>query len=121
MRTAAWPLAALCVIVFCAPALAEEKKFDAAKVIGKWTPKEQPKGTTKVVVEYKKGGKMTMVVEANGKKETVEGTYTVEGSKLTVDILGKTRVSEILKLTDDAFEFKIDTGAVTSLVRVKEK
>ena len=62
-----------------------------------------------------------MIVEIGDKKETVEGTYKVEGSKLTVDILGKVRVSEIQKLTDEVFEFKIDTGAVTTLLRKKEK
>ena len=66
---------------------AAETKIDAAKIVGKWeltkTTGDVPKGT---VVEFLKDGKLAIVIEEDGKKTNLGGTYKVDGDKLTVKI-----------------------------------
>jgi uncharacterized protein (TIGR03066 family) len=86
-------LAALAVaIVFAGAARAEDKKddkkFDAAKLVGKWeltksTDEGAPKGA---IVEFTKDNKLTITIDFNGKKIELAGTYKLEKDQLTVTI-----------------------------------
>jgi uncharacterized protein (TIGR03066 family) len=67
-------------------AAADDKKVDGGKLVGKWeltksTDPNAPKGAT---VEFTKDNKVTVVIEFNGKKTELAGTYKVDGDKLTV-------------------------------------
>jgi uncharacterized protein (TIGR03066 family) len=81
-----------------------EDKIDGKLLIGKWQPEKVPEGVTKVVVEYMKEGKLTVDVEAQGGKQKLEGTYTLEGDKLSVKLEnnGNEQIQKrkITKLTD---------------------
>lgn len=85
----------------------EAKKIDAAKLVGKWEmvkgPDELPKGTT---VEMTKDGKLIVVIDIDGKKLDISGTYKVEGDKFSHKIKGPDGgehedTDTITTLTDD--------------------
>ena len=82
-----------------------EDKIDAKLLLGKWEPEKKPDNADKVVVEYKKEGKLTVEVEAQGMKLNFEGTYKLDGDKLEVkiDFNGNEQVQnrKITKLTKD--------------------
>ena len=102
----------------------DDKKFDEKKLLGKWEPKDLPP-TIKVVVEFAKDGKLTMAIDLAGKAEKAEGTYKLEGDKLSVVLKedGKERkeTMTVLKLDDTTLTTKDDKGKEETLVRVKEK
>jgi uncharacterized protein (TIGR03066 family) len=96
---------------------------DAAKLPGKWqlAGKDLPEGV-KVVAEFVKEGKLTVTIDVDGKTEVKSGTYKLAGDKLTVTIEGEeAKTSTVLKLTDDALEFKNSTGKTMMFSRVKPK
>jgi len=75
-------------VLFLGAARADDKKIDAAKLVGKWELTKSgseglPKGT---VVEFTKDNKVTVSVTANGKEDKYSGSYKVEGDKLTVKL-----------------------------------
>src|SRR5262245_20349585 len=95
----------------------KDEKIDGKKLIGKWAPKEG--GTEKFVVEFTKDGKLKFV----GEGKTVDGTYKLEGNKLTIEaeVDGKKEkmVRTISKLTDTELTSKDeDRGKEDTLVRV---
>jgi len=100
----------------------KDAKIDGKKLVGKWTTKDDSK--EKFTVEFTKDGKLTFVGEKEGK---VEGTYKLDGNKLTITAkIGDkeekmTRV--ITKLTDmELVSRKDEAGAKEdTLVRVKDK
>jgi uncharacterized protein (TIGR03066 family) len=115
---------ALVVGLVAAGSAAGQEKVDAKKLVGKWDLTTAPPGA-KMVIEMTKDGKAVMTVEAGGKKETMEGTYKVDGNKLTVTTKlpgGKEDKDEmtITKLTDDELETKDSKGKVDKLKRVKK-
>ena len=65
----------------------DEKKADNAKlIVGKWkiTKARQngpPEGTQ---IEFTKDGKISITVEVNGEKRMLEGTYKLDGNKMTI-------------------------------------
>src|SRR3954463_1072337 len=91
-------------LLLCCGSSADEKKgeqIDPQKLVGKWSPKEAAVFT----VEFTKDGKATLVTTtADGKGATGEGTYKVDGNKLTVtvkmDDKERTITRTISKLTD---------------------
>jgi uncharacterized protein (TIGR03066 family) len=115
-------------LVFCCGLSAADKKdetIDAKKLVGKWEPKEKPKGVS-VVVEFTKDGKMTLNSTADdGTKLVDESTYKVEGNKLIMTMKVKdkeeTRTTTITKLTDTELVGKDEKGREQTLVRVKDK
>jgi uncharacterized protein (TIGR03066 family) len=115
-------------LVFCCGLFAEDKKdatIDAKKLVGKWEPKERPKGVS-VVVEFTKDGKMTVNSTADdGTKLVDESAYKVEGNKLIMTMKVKdkeeTRTTTITKLTDTELVGKDEKGQERTLVRVKDK
>ena len=82
-----------------------EDKIDAKLLLGKWEPEKKPDGVDKLVVEYKKDDKISVEVETQGMKLNFEGTYKVEGDKLSIkiDINGneQNQKRKITKLTAD--------------------
>jgi len=56
---------------------------DAKRLIGKWEPKEKKENVT---IEFTKDGKLLLSVDAGGKAQKLEGTYKLDGNKLTVTI-----------------------------------
>lgn len=86
----------------------DDKKVDAAKLLGKWeltrSTLDMPPKTA--VVEFGNDNKVTIAVTANGKEDKYSGTYKVNGDKLTVklSIPGETDQEDtdtIQTLTDD--------------------
>jgi len=73
--------------VACALAVgarADEKKADNAKLlVGTWEVVKADQGTVEVgaTVEFAKDGKMKVTHKKDGKEETAEGNYKVEGEK----------------------------------------
>src|SRR4249920_2428367 len=80
-------LAALAVAaVFVGAAAADDKKIDAAKLVGKWkltksTDENAPKDA---LVEFTKDNKLIITATIEGKPFEMKGTYKVDGDKLTV-------------------------------------
>ncbi len=105
----------------------EEKKIDAAKLVGKWeitkTQGDVPKGT---IVEMTKDGKLKVTAEFNGKKLELEGSYSVDGEKLKTKIKGPdgSEVEDtdtIKSVTDDKLVISDKDGKESELTKMKEK
>ncbi len=101
---------------------AADEKIDAAKLIGKWKPKDPKKED--FTVDFKKDGKVTFAA-SGGKDFKIEGTYKLDGNKLTMKMSfgGKDEMMTrtISKLTDTELTSKDDKkGEEDTLVRVKE-
>ncbi|MBA4067382.1 MAG: TIGR03066 family protein [Isosphaera sp.] len=113
------------LVLACGVAAAQDKKdekIDAKKLLGKWEGTIGKGG--KMAVEYKDGGKVSAKVSfGEGKELDVEGTYKLDGNKLTqtMEIGGKeqVRTSTITKLTDTEMEAENEKGVKTTFKRVK--
>jgi uncharacterized protein (TIGR03066 family) len=116
----------LTALVLCFAVVAEDKKderkIDAKLLVGKWEPKA--KGT-EFVIEYTKDGKVAFLITSDGKVRKYEGTYEVEGNKLTtkMDFEGKSgsAVLTINKLTDADLVTTDATGTEVAFTRIKDK
>jgi uncharacterized protein (TIGR03066 family) len=114
-------------LVICSGVSAEDKKnekIDAKKLVGKWEPKEKKKGTA-FVVEFTKDGKVTFAGTENGKEVQAEGTYKVDGDKLTLVLkvgeMERTMIRTVSKLTDAELVSREGDRTEDTLVRVKDK
>ncbi len=107
--------------------LAADEKIDAKKLIGKWEQEaDKDKKRPKVVVEFAAEGKMAgTVVIGEGKEFNFEGTYKLDGNKLTQMIKlndkDNVRTVTITKLTDDVMEGENEKGDKNIFKRVKPK
>ena len=104
---------------------AADEKIDAAKLLGKWTPQD-PNKIGKFVVEFMKDGKLTFKEDGGGKEFKAEGTYKLEGNKLSMSVKFGDKEEKmtrtISKLTDEELVSKDDAkGKEDTLVRVKDK
>ncbi len=123
LRTLAFALLAAVTL----PALADDPKDKpkdkpksvpvAELIVGQWklfkTDNELPKGTT-AVLDMKKEGKLTLTMELNGEKQTIEGTWKLDGDKkltavMTARGMENKSVMTIEKLTDEDF-VTVDEG-----------
>lgn len=99
---------------------AQDEKIDGKLLIGKWTPEE--KKDKQFVVEFAKGGKLSVTA---GEAFKLEGTYKLEGNKLTMTIkLGddeKTKVRTVYSLTKDKMVSSDEGGKKDTLLRVTAK
>ena len=118
---------ALAVLLVGGAALAQDKKdekIDAKKLVGKWEPKDAKEGRT-FVIEFTKDGKMVITGTRDGKESKLEGTYKLEGNKLTtttkVGDMERSRTLTVSKLTDAEFVGSDEKGMESSFVRAKEK
>ncbi len=120
------------LVLACGIATADDKKgekFDAAKLLGKWEP-SQPKKGEEFVMDFAKDGKLSVTGTLDGKLQTFEGSYKLDGAKLSFELKVKGadgKVEEVKetvtlsKLTDDEMEGKDKEGKVEALKRVKPK
>ena len=119
-------LAILILAVAGAPTDAQPKdeKFDEKKLIGKWEPPDSPK-EVKIVVEFAPKGKLLVSADVGGKAEKIEGTYKLDGDKLTLTMKTgekeRTEKVTVTKLTDTDLVTKDDKGKEETLKRVMEK
>src|SRR4051812_1261170 len=81
-------LALACGIAAADEKKGEEKKaekIDAAKLVGKWEPKDPRKGE-EFVMDFAKDGKLSVTGTLDGKPQTFGGTYKLDGDKLSFDL-----------------------------------
>src|SRR5262245_13362113 len=116
-------LAAVLVLVAGFHADARQDKVDAKKIIGKWEPKEQPKGA-KLIYEFAKEGKLTLSFTIGDKSEKLDGTYKIDGEKISATLKKgdkeETQNRTIVKLTDAELVTKDEKGMEKTLLRIKE-
>ncbi len=102
----------------------KEGKIDTAKLVGKWEDKNTGKGE-KVILELTKDNKIHLTRNLDKKDMTFNGTYKIEGNKITMDldVGGKSyvTVSTIDKLTDEELVIDGDMQSSKSFKRVKDK
>jgi uncharacterized protein (TIGR03066 family) len=114
------------ILALCLGVFADEKKdvIDAKTLIGKWSLKGLDKGES-VVLEFAKDGKAVLIAEQGGKEERAEGSYTLDGNKLTLTmrIEGKDekQTLTISKLTNAELIGANEKGKEKTLVRIKDK
>lgn len=100
-----------------------DDKDDAKKLVGKWEPKEAKEGF-KSVLEFTADGKVTISGTRKDKDFKVEGTYKLDGKKLTWTVKpeGKEERKEeltVTKLADDELGFEDSKGNKRDYKRVK--
>jgi uncharacterized protein (TIGR03066 family) len=105
---------------------AEQKKADnKTLIVGVWelTKASSGKAPAGTVLEFTKDGKLKMSGKADGKEFAFEGTYVVEGDKLTVRMKTPDRTEEgtltIKKLTDKELVTQDDAGRVLEFKQKK--
>jgi len=122
-------LASSVTVFFCLAAgvCADDKKdekIDAKKLLGKWEPADNKKDQ-KLVIEFAKDGKMTISADAGGKDIKIDGTYKLDGAKLSVALnfggMEQKETLTILKLTDDEMSTEDSKGKKESMKRIKDK
>lgn len=112
------------VLALGTTATAADEKFDAKKLVGKWEPAAPKKGEA-MVMEFTKDGKLTVTGKMNDKDVKIEGTYKLDGDKLSfalkfMDIEIKETVT-LTKLTDEEMAGKDKDGKEESFKKVKAK
>ena len=119
--------AGLLVIGLLTALAAEEQKADANKdkLVGTWEVVKAEQGALPVgsLVDFGKDGKAKVTAVREGKESTAEGSYTVEGNKLTVTLKhGEKEVKHaitIKKLTDTEFVSENERGKTAEFKRKK--
>ena len=119
-------LAMFAVMGLVTGATADDKKdvkIDGKKLIGKWEPTDKKGGPG--VIEFTKDGKLIVSGDLGGKELKIEGTYKLDGNKLTLamkfmdnDI--KETVT-LTKLTDEEMEGEDSKGKKETFKRIKAK
>ena len=114
------------VLAFCGTSAAEDpkkEKFDAAKLAGRWGPKDKKDGTH--TVEYRAAGTILLTGTDNGRERRWEGTYRLEGDRLSAVLRSDagewSGADTVTKLTGAELTGKHSDGKAFSLVRLKEK
>lgn len=107
------------VLLVASVGLADDK-IDGKKLVGKWQPAEKKDNVT---IEFGKDNKLTIQVEIGGKSEKMEGTYKLDGNKLSVKLkfMDQDQTDEVTvnKLTDEELETTDKNGKKESLKKVK--
>ena len=99
------------------------KDDDAKKIVGKWEVTKSG-GDTPVdtLVDFQKDGKMTAVLNQDGKDLKLTGTYKFDGKKLNVDLtLGDEKIERefTVKFKSDELELTNPDGKVDTLKKKK--
>lgn len=110
------------VLALACGATAADDKIDAKKLVGKWEPAKPKDGET-MVMDFQKDGKLVVSNKMGEKEVKLEGTYKLDGDKLTfalkfMEVEIKDTVT-ITKLTDDVMEGKDKDGKVEAFKKVK--
>jgi uncharacterized protein (TIGR03066 family) len=118
---------AVVLVLACGARGAQEKKdepINGKLLIGKWEPKVLKKGEL-TSIEFTRDGKLIAIAEVGGKGARAEGTYKLEGNKLTFEVTytGETTKETVtlLKLTDDEMESRDKEGKIDTYKRMKSK
>jgi len=102
----------------------KDEKIDVKKLIGKWEPKDKKEGAS-IVIEFAKDGKLTVAFSGDGKDIKFDGTYKVDGNKLTTAVKfgekEQTRTRTVSKLTDTELVSSDEKGKEDTLIRIKSK
>ncbi len=102
----------------------EKAKVDAKLILGKWTPDEEAK-KDKIVIDFAKDGKMVIAIAFGGKELKIDGTYKVDGDKLTVKMsfMGeeKSEVMTVNSLTATKLVTTDDKGKKETMIRPTAK
>jgi uncharacterized protein (TIGR03066 family) len=124
MRVVLASIAVLVFAGFAGSAGAADDKVDVKKLLGKWEPTQPEKDGPIMVLEIADKGKFTLHVTVGGNTVKVEGTYTVDGNKLNVELAynGKTMKDTltVVKLTETELVTKGKNEKEEILKRVKE-
>jgi uncharacterized protein (TIGR03066 family) len=114
------------VLTPCFSALGEDKKetIDVKKLMGKWET-EKKEGTT-YAIQFTDDGRVTVIVTVDGKESRFEGTYKVDGNRVTVtaraDDKEQTMTRTVSTLTDAELVLVNEKGQGRALfVRIKDK
>jgi uncharacterized protein (TIGR03066 family) len=117
-------LAVAAVVCLAGTAVRAEDKADNAKlIVGKWTVEKADEGTVEkgATVEFTKDGKCKATHKNADQEMTVEGTYKVDGDKLTMllKIGDKEQTIDItiLKLTKTELHTKNAEGKMVELMK----
>jgi uncharacterized protein (TIGR03066 family) len=112
------------VVCLLGPAVRADDKADNAKlIVGKWTVEKADEGTVDkgATVEFTADGKCKATHKSGDQDVTVEGTYKVDGDKLTMtmkvgDMERKIDIT-ILKLTKTELHTKNAEGKMVELMK----
>ena len=115
-------LLGLGLLIVMGAATAADDKIDAKKLVGKWEindVKKDVKGT----VEFTKDQKLIYVLNLKGKDLKMDGTYKLEGSKLSVTLkimdTDTTKEMTVKKLTDAELTVEDEKGEAKTLKKAK--
>jgi len=61
-----------------------DEKIDKDKLIGTWKIVKADDAPIGATGEFTKDGKLIVVIEENGNKVSMQGTYALEGNKITI-------------------------------------
>jgi uncharacterized protein (TIGR03066 family) len=118
-------LAAAGVLFFSLTLVGAAGTDNAKKIIGLWEVTKgegAPPGST---VEFSKDGKLKVHAKVGDKEINIDGTYKVEGDKLTVTLTfeGKTimETNKIKKLTEQQLIVEDEKGKVEEFKRIEKK
>ena len=81
--------------------LAADKADNKKLIVGKWEATKADEGTlpTGSIVEFTADGKIKVAPKAEGKTDTIEGTYTVDGDSFTFKVkFGDQEISQKIKI-----------------------
>jgi uncharacterized protein (TIGR03066 family) len=117
---------AFALLACCGSAAGDDRKkekLDAAKMVGRWGPKDKKAGV--YTLEFRSDGMMVLTGTVAGREQRWDGKYRLEGSRLSVELRSEAGewldVNTITKLTDTDLDGKEASGKTFSLVRLKEK
>jgi uncharacterized protein (TIGR03066 family) len=90
------------LVLLCAPLLLTGcgKKSNADLIVGKWEVTKGERVPVGSVAEFTKDGKMKVNRKAVDRTKSMEGTYKVEGDKITTTVEGETETDTINTLND---------------------
>jgi uncharacterized protein (TIGR03066 family) len=105
---------------------ADDKNDDSkGKIVGIWEPTkgDAPKGST---LEFTKDGKLKIVLDADGKKLTIEGTYEIDGKALKTNLKGpdgkeRKETMTIEELSDNKLVTKDEKGKTDEFKKQEKK
>ena len=112
------------VALACGVSVAGQGKVDVKKLVGKWAPvpekdkKDKPPAMT---LEFTADGKVSITAGPPGAEQRADGTYTLTGDKLAVQLkIDNADLKETLtikKLTDTELTTEDSTGRAETLKR----
>jgi uncharacterized protein (TIGR03066 family) len=107
------------LILLCAPLLLTGcgKKSNADLIVGKWELTKGEGAPPGTEMEFTKDGKVKVSMKVGEKGVSLEGTYKVEGDKLTVTMMDKTDSDTIKTLNDTTLVMEDSKGKTAELKR----